>query len=176
MCSMEHVPADGTPAGPRAGDGPPQLCAPAPSSGAALPGLRSWGAYPRFGGHLWPGASAAIPASSTEGSEPLGESLCPLPATWNSWLSHWPPKGKDWPQGRKAGGRCGGAGSAVSRWPCGVTLAAPVAAGSPAEPGALRAAATHRRQNWLFAGIPPSLAIIIVSSPSKQNKTKNPKF
>lgn len=35
------------------------------------------------------------------GCKPSHESLCPLPATWNPWLSHWPPKGKTGHRGGK---------------------------------------------------------------------------
>lgn len=104
----------GQPPEAEAGASPAQGSRPT-SSAAGLPGMTTVVQSPLFGGCLWPGGGgpAAIPASGREGTEPPRDSLCPLPATQNPWLSHRPPKGKDWPQAGKLepdGGGVEGAG------------------------------------------------------------------
>lgn len=68
-------------------------------------GTSLWGADPRHWGPCLTWGISCYPSLQVGGVRAIHESLCPLPATWKPWLSHWPPKGEDWPQGRKAGAR-----------------------------------------------------------------------
>lgn len=108
-----------------------------------------WGAEPPHWGPSLAWSLSCYPSLQEGRGRATRESLCPLPATWKPWLSHWPPKGKDWPQGRKAGARwwqecVGGADSTKPLLPC------PMAEVPPAQPGVLQAGPTRPQQDGLF--------------------------
>lgn len=112
-------------------------------------GASPWGADPPHWRPSLAWSLSCYPSLQEGRGRATRESLCPLPATWKPWLSHRPPKGKDWPQGRKAGARwwqecVWGAGTAKPVLPC------PTAEVPPAQPGVLQAGPTHPQQDRLF--------------------------
>lgn len=117
-------------------------------------GASPWGADPPHWRPSLAWSLSCYPSLQEGRGRGTRESLCPLPATWKPWLSHRPPKGKDWPQGRKAGARwwqecVWGAGTAKPVLPC------PPAEVPPAQPGVLQAGPTHPQQDRLFLPSPP---------------------
>lgn len=97
------------------------------------------------------------------------ESLCPLPATWKPWLSHRPPKGKDWPQGRKAGARwwqecVGGAGTAKQCCPV------PRPRCLRPSPGSSRQDQPGPSRMGYFSPLPQTPTVTVVKCLSKQNR------
>lgn len=132
-------------------------------------GTSPWGADPPRWGPSLSWSLSCYPSLQEGQGRATRESLCPLPATWKPWLSHRPPKGKDWPQGRKAGARwwqecVGGAGAAKKCCP------AP-------RPRRLRPSLGSSKQDQpatsrmgYFSPLPQTPTVTVVQCPSKQNR------